>query len=231
MHPVSTAAASLLLLQCTPSAAQYASAKMTPLRIVAFGTSLTARGGWTGALEAALSRCLERPVAVSTVALSGATSNWAVSVVDRVISQSPTVVLIEVSVNNASLHRFVSVDRSQQNLARIVDRLRERLPRLRIIEMAMNPVRGIRGLIRPFLDRYIDGHRDLAWEEGIEFVDHRRAWRRLSEKRLATAIPDGAHPMPEAAAAVIVPALVARIAAGNCRNETAAAAETRHHSR
>lgn len=185
------------------------------LKIVAFGTSLTARGGWTQPLETALGQCLGRPVTVAVVAKSGATSDWGVSAVDRVIAESPDIVLIEFSVNDAALHRLVSLRRSRENLARMID-MREQLAGLRIIVMAMNPMSGIRGAIRPFLDRYIDAHREVAEAKGAEFVDHRPAWRALSAPTLSAAIPDGIHPLQTIAAAIIVPRLVTQIADGRC---------------
>ena len=223
MLPLGPTAATLLVVQCAISAAHEAPAEARPLKIVAFGTSLTARGGWTTPLQTALSRCLKRPVEVAAIAMSGATSDWGVKTASRVISAAPDIVLIEFYANDAALHRFVSLGRSRQNLQRIIDELRARLPEARILTMAMNPITGMRGLIRPLLDCYIEAHREVARDKGIDFVDLRPAWRQLSAAELAAAIPDGAHPLPEAAAAVIVPALMMRIAPGSCQELSAGA--------
>ena len=57
-----------------------------PLRIVAFGTSLTAPEGWPEALVARLEPCLGRPVALSRVAGPGQGTVWALAQTDRVIA-------------------------------------------------------------------------------------------------------------------------------------------------
>ncbi|XKM42782.1 SGNH/GDSL hydrolase family protein [Rhizobium ruizarguesonis] len=187
-----------------------------PLKIVAFGTSLTARGGWQPALETELAACLHRPVKVDSVAKSGETSLWALTQINRVVAEQPDIILIELYANDATLHRFVSLAQSRKNIGDILDRLRQRLPQARIVVMAMNPFSGLRGLIRPFVDSYISAHQAEAQKRGLEFVDHRPNWERLTPDDLVTAIPDGAHPLPDIASKIITPELVKRIAGNNC---------------
>ncbi|WP_037078642.1 SGNH/GDSL hydrolase family protein [Rhizobium sp. CCGE 510] len=187
------------------------------MKIVAFGTSLTARGGWQRSLETGLAACLQRPVKVATVAKSGETSLWALTQIDRVIAEQPDIVLIEVYANDAALQRFVSLAQSRKDIGDILDRLRQRLPQARIIVMAMNPFSGLRSLIRPFVGSYISAHEAEAQKRGLEFVDHRPNWQRLTSGDLAAAIPDGAHPLPDIASKIIVPELVKHISAGNCK--------------
>jgi hypothetical protein len=189
---------------------------LPPVKIVAFGTSLTARGGWQGGLEAKLAACLQRPVRVDSVAKSGETSAWALTQLDRVVAEEPDIILIELYANDATVHRFVSLAQSRQNIGEILDQLHRRLPRARIILMSMNPFSGLRGLIRPFVGSYISAHQAEARKRGVEFVDHRPGWERLSPDELAAAIPDGAHPQPEVAARIIVPELVEHIAGRDC---------------
>lgn len=196
-----------------------ADAKAKSLKIVAFGTSLTARGGWQLPLEAALGDCLKRPVTVKTVAMSGATSDWAVTAVDRVIEEKPDLVLVEFYANDAAIDRLVTIGRSRSNMDRVLSALKQGLPGARVIVMAMNPIFGIRGFIRPFIESYIDAHRQVASGKGFEFFDNRPAWLRLPPTELSAAIPDGSHPLPQAAAATIVPGLMAEIASGGCREE------------
>ncbi|WP_184470421.1 SGNH/GDSL hydrolase family protein [Rhizobium esperanzae] len=190
---------------------------LPPLKIVAFGTSLTARGGWQPALETELAACLQRPVNVESVAKSGETTLWALTQLDRVVAGQPDIVLIELYANDAALQRFVSLAQSRKNIGDILDQLRQRLPRARIIVMAMNPFSGMRGLIRPFVGSYIAAHQAEAEVRGLEFVDHQPNWQRLTPGDLAAAIPDGAHPLPDIASKIIVPELVKQIAGGNCK--------------
>lgn len=187
-----------------------------PLKIVAFGTSLTARGGWQSALETELSACLHRPVKVDSIAKSGETSFWALTQIDRIVAEQPDVILIEFYANDAALQRFVSLAQSRKNFGDVLDQLRQRLPQARIVVMAMNPFSGLRGLIRPFVDSYISAHQAEAQRRGLEFVDHRPNWQRLAPDDLAAAIPDGAHPLPDIASKIMVPELVKHITGNNC---------------
>ena len=187
-----------------------------PLKIVAFGTSLTARGGWQPALQTKLAACLHRPVQIDSVAKSGETTLWALTQIDRVVAEQPDIILIELYANDATLHRFVSLTQSRRNIGDILDQLRQHLPQARIIVMAMNPFSGLRGLIRPFVDSYVAAHQAEAQKRGLEFVDHRPNWQRLPPDDLAAAIPDGAHPLPDIASRIIVPELIKRIAGDNC---------------
>ena len=74
-----------------------------PARIVAFGTSLTAREGWPEALAARLEACLGHPVELIRVARNGAGSDWALGQTGAVIAARPDLVLIEFAVNDADL--------------------------------------------------------------------------------------------------------------------------------
>ncbi|MBB3595706.1 lysophospholipase L1-like esterase [Rhizobium sp. BK529] len=192
-------------------------ASASELKIVSFGTSLTDVGGWQPSLQRQLSSCLGREVKVTKVAMSGATSYWAKTHLDRVVAERPDIVLVEFYANDATLHRFVSVAASRTNMAYILDELRKRLPDARIIVMAMNPFSGIRGAIRPFVDDYIEAHKQEAQNRHLEFVDFRGLWMQLAPAERERAIPDGAHPKPEAASQIIVPELVNRISGSACK--------------
>ncbi|CAO4157338.1 SGNH/GDSL hydrolase family protein [Methylorubrum extorquens] len=188
-----------------------ASANDAPLRVITFGTSLTARGGWQGALAQTLERCTGRAVTVETLARVGATSRWALEAVADVTARHPDIVLVEFAVNDAALNRFMLPSTSEANLRRIVAVLKAGSRPPRILLMAMSPVIGLRGTIRPFLDRYYDINARVAEAEGLMFVDHRPAWRKLSAGELASALPDGSHPRPETASRLIVPAVQAAL--------------------
>jgi lysophospholipase L1-like esterase len=187
-------------------------ADMEPgFRVVTFGTSLTARGGWQDALAASLEKCIGREVTVEKVAESGAASDWAVTEIDRVIALQPDVILVEFSTNDAALNRLFTIGSSLRNMEVIFSAFQQRLPEARVISMAMNPVHGLRGIMRPYLDSYIEAHRRLALDRGFEFFDNRPAWGKLSQETINMAIPDGAHPLPEWASIVIVPGITDKI--------------------
>ncbi|KQT61787.1 MULTISPECIES: SGNH/GDSL hydrolase family protein [unclassified Aureimonas] len=188
-----------------------------PLRILAFGTSLTARGGWQVPLRTAMALCLKRPVEVETVALSGSTSRWALTQVKEVANHRPDIVLVEFSANDAALDRFLSLGESRKNMAHVFDELRTALPEARVYSMGMNPIIGLRGFVRPFLGDYVEAHRRLAADRGFGFVDFRPFWGAMPDGELEAAIPDGSHPDPAVASTIIVPELVRHLA-GPCRS-------------
>lgn len=187
-------------------------------KIVTFGTSLTARGGWQRPLQDALQNCFDEPVAVKAVALSGATSDWAVTKIDEVVAEKPNVILVEFYVNDAAIHRFVTVAHSRDNMTKIVEALKSRLPDARIVFTIMNPVLGSKKWIRPFMESYINAHESVAARAGIDVVDYRSGWAALQPEMLSNAIPDGSHPLPEVAASVMLPQLVAKLTNGQCRS-------------
>lgn len=210
----------LIFLTCLPSlsAAQtetraVGSAAMT---VVTFGTSLTARGGWQAPLAQKLSSCLAKPVSVEIVAQSGATSDWGLAHINGVVNLRPDIVVIEFYANDAKLFSGVSVSRSRQNIGEILTRLKEELPHARLIVQIMNPISGIRGMLRPFMESYVQAHLRQAEALGAEIVDHRSTWLKMSKAELAEAIPDGAHPALAPAATVIVPALARQIGGALC---------------
>jgi acyl-CoA thioesterase I len=185
--------------------------EQTSLRIVTLGTSLTARGGWQGPLGDQLTRCLAKPVDVVNHGKSGANSRWGVGEVATVAAARPDIVLIEFSANDATLHGGLSLAASRDNITSIVNGLRAQRADVRIVLMAMNPMNGLHGVMRPALDTYYDLYRDLAATLRVEFIDHRPAWQRLEAHALEAAIPDGVHPKEREAAEIIAPTLARAI--------------------
>lgn len=186
------------------------------MKIVTLGTSLSARGGWQEPLGRSLAACLNNDVTVVNLAKSGMTSQWGLAQIDKVIAERPTVVLVEFAVNDADVTEFMSLGRSAANMAEIISRLRESETKPAVYVMAMNPVSGLRGMIRPFLGQYEEMHASVASKLGAGFIDHRPAWARLSDEEIAEAIADGTHPEPVTAARVIVPGLVHALAPSGC---------------
>lgn len=174
-----------------------------PLRVVSFGTSLSAADHWQPAVAAALGDCTK--VEIVTIAKAGANSGWAVGNLAALRDARPEVVLIEFSVNDASLLHGVPVGDSRANTIAILDAVVA--AQARPVLMTMNPAHGLHGLSRPFLGDYYRLYRDLAAERQVTLVDIEPSW--LSRGGLAAAIPDGVHPTAEAAIAVTAPAVTA----------------------
>ncbi|PZU83656.1 MAG: acyl-CoA thioesterase [Shinella sp.] len=205
------------ILGGSSSSAGLATQEPPSLKIVALGTSLTSRGGWPEMLEKELSACLQETVTVKTVALAGSTTDWALGQIDRVTGEKPDIVLVEFYANDAAVNRWMSVSASRSNISAILDGLHAGAPQARIVVMAMNPISGLRGWMRPFLSSYIDAHREEAESRGMGFVDFRPAWNALSDTDRDRAIPDGLHPRPEKAGEVMTPILVRHLAENGCK--------------
>lgn len=168
--------------------------KEKSLVIAALGTSLTARGAWIEALPAALEPLIQRPVRVLNFARAGATSRWGLKIIDQVVQSQPEIAIIEFAINDASIHRRVSIVESSANLTGIIRRMHTAVANIRIYLMTMSPVIGIRGLVRPRLERYYDLYPNLAARERAGLIDNRPDWAALPSTTLARALPDGSHP-------------------------------------
>ena len=207
------AALMLMVLMVAPAAARQSEA----LKIVTFGTSLTARGGWQEPLRRALSACRDAEVTIVNLAKSGMASDWGVTQIDKVLAEKPDIVLVEFAVNDSALDRFLSLAASAANIEEIVTRLKAGESKPAVYVMAMSPVSGLRGWIRPYLVQYEDRHAELARRLGAGFIDHRPAWAKLSADEIATAIADGTHPDPATAGRVMLPGLMQALAGADCR--------------
>lgn len=187
-----------------------------PLRITAFGTSLTARAIWPDGLQAALAACLGRDVRVSRVAQPGMGSAWAETRIDAVAATRPDLVLVEFAINDADLLDGRSPADSRAAHLRLLAGLRAEIPGVRILLMTMNPVRGVpRRIQRPRLAAYDAMLREIAaggTDTGLaDFAPRWRAAWAAPGANPAADLPDGLHPDPQTAAALMVPVLAKMI--------------------
>lgn len=172
-----------------------------PVRVVAFGTSLTARGHWQQEVAARLDGCAT--VEMLTVAEAGANSTWAVTALPLVMASNPAVVLIEFAVNDASLLHGVSEAQARANTIAILDAIEK--AGAQPVLMTMNPAHGLRRLTRPWLDLYYGLYREIAARRQVPLVDLAPVWQ--SRADLVSLIPDGIHPTSEAARQTVAPAV------------------------
>lgn len=191
-----------------------------PLRLVAVGTSLTAGYDWPDRLAESLALCLSHPVEIAVIARAGAGSSWAVgpgleTLRAAVRAAPPHLVVLELAINDADLRDGVSRARSRAQHGAVLDGLDGLLaPGGTVVLMATNPVQGaLRHLQRPRLGAYYALYRDLAAARGLGFADLTTRWRTALAAAPAPLLPDGLHPDPAAARAVIVPAMTGLIAA------------------
>ncbi len=183
-----------------------------PLVIAALGTSLTARGAWVEALPDALEARVQRPVSALRFAQVGATSRWGRRVVEDAARARPDIAIIEFAINDAALHRGVSLAESADNLVKIIRVLRTAPGNARLYLMTMSPATGIRRLLRPRLERYYDLYRSLAARHRTGLIDNRPGWAALPPAMLARALPDGAHPTDEFARSITLVNVVETLA-------------------
>lgn len=184
------------------------------LRVVVLGTSLSARADWPQALAAGLERCLARPVSLGVVAAPGQTSHWGVAQLPQVLAARPDVVVVEFTANDADARDGLSLEDSRRTHETILAALRAEAPERRVILMSMNPTHGLRGALRWRHGAYRAIYRTLAEEDpAVGYLDLDARWRQqMTWRQRLGAIPDGLHPRPEAARAVIVGPLTAKLA-------------------
>ena len=165
-----------------------------PLVLAALGTSLTARGAWLQSFSASSTYVSGRPVRTLNFAKVGATSRWGLKIANEVAQAHPDIAIIEFAINDAALHRRVSLSESGTNVTAIVRRLRAAQPDVWLYLMTMSPAIGLSSLLRPRLTRYYDLYATIAAREHAGYIDNRADWKSLSRTELAKALPDGTHP-------------------------------------
>lgn len=180
-----------------------------PLVVVAFGTSLTARGRWPKVLGERLTKCLQQPTEIRSVAMPGAGSMWAVNSVPKVVGHKPDLVMIEFSMNDADLFDGVSLSTSRQQHDAIMRDLSAAVPEARLLLMTMNPVTGLQRLKRPRLQAYYDIYHDLADIYDVGLADMTPRWSALPSGWT----DDGIHPHADLAEQILPETLAEMIAA------------------
>jgi len=175
------------------------------------GTSLTAGAAWVDALSATLEPLIGRPVRVLNFGKAGATSRSGLETVDEVIVARPDMAIIEFGINDAGLHRHITLAESAVNLAAIVARLRAAIAEVRLFLMTMSPAIGLHAWLRPRLGRYYEVYQDLSERERVGLIDNRPHWKAMPRRELARALPDGRHVIPEYALSITLENVVRTI--------------------
>lgn len=179
-----------------------------PLRIVVFGTSLSASPQvWPDRVAASLSECSNREVLVERMAAPGMGSAWALGQIEALTVLEPDVVLIEFAINDADVLDGVSLNQAAEQHGELLIGLREALPDAASVLMTMSPAQGPRGWVRPWLANHYGQYRSLAEEFGVGLIDLYPRWQAMDRDRRGLA-SDGLHPDPDTAARVIVPLIV-----------------------
>lgn len=182
-----------------------------PLKVVAFGTSLTAKNDWPAALAPRLETCRGAPVEILEIARPGAGSDWGETQLEEVIAAAPDLVLMEFAINDADIRDGQSPAAARATHDRILEALRTALPEARILLLTMNHASGLRGLARPWLATHYAQYRDLAEAHGTGLLDLYPRWR-AAPPEIRT-LADGLHPSDAQVRAVLMDPLEAAICA------------------
>lgn len=170
------------------------------LSVAAFGSSLTKRALWTEDLRERLRFCLRMDVIIEVVARAGAGSGDGLTLIETYRPETLDLALVEYAMNDADIIDGTTLKESVANHERMIARLREAHPRIAIVLVATNPVRGLQKLKRPRLMAYYDAIAAIAAKDDVSFLDGTGRWHRRGPT--TAAIPDGVHPDPEIEAAL-----------------------------
>ena len=176
-------------------------------RLLIVGTSLSHRERWPEALADRLERCTGTRPQVEVIAQPGAASDWGAAQLIGRIGPPPSAALVEFGANDADRLDGLSESESYAAHTRIFAAL-EGVP---TVVMRMSPALGLRGWTRLGREEREDAIAAWAVSAGIGILDLDRRWRARWEatKGWRAEMPDGLHPLPAAAAAVIAPAAAA----------------------
>ncbi len=183
-----------------------------PLRIVVFGTSISARAKWPDALASALQNCGLGRVQVLRHVKAGANSSWGLSQADWLGQQNPDLVIVEFAINDADILDGLSMGDSRRNHDEIIRSLQKHAPHARIMLLSTNPVTGLARLKRPFLSRYYDAYVAISDETNIGMIDGYGRWLQLQGWHAD--MPDGVHPLPDIDAQLLTLPIARAIASG-----------------
>ena len=186
------------------------------VRVLILGTSLTAGGSWTAALERQLAACHGGPVVVERLARPGANSAWGEGALrDRLAAgPDPDLLVIEFSINDSSLWRGMTLGASRARHEAMLGMARAQgVP---VWLATMSPAFGRKAWERPGQVAYRALYADLATTQGAGLIAMIPAWTTPNAKDRTRLMPDNLHPTDEAMQALAVPALQRALSAALC---------------
>lgn len=182
-----------------------------PARVLLLGTSLTAGGSWDAALQQTLSTCRPAGVVVERLARPGANSAWGQEALAERLQTGvvPDILVVEFSINDSSLWRGMTLDRSAARHSEILALAQQ--AGVTVWLSTMSPAFGAKAWQRPGQVAYRAIYQDLARRTGAGLIAMAPAWQQLSPQARREAMPDGLHPVDPAMTGITVPALVANL--------------------
>lgn len=187
-----------------------------PARVLLLGTSLTAGGRWSEALEADLSACRPAGVVVERLARPGANSAWGQEALAQRLQEGPALdlLVVEFSINDSSLWRGMTLGKSEARHGEILTMAQQ--AGVTVWLSTMSPAFGVKGWQRPGQVAYRAAYQELARKNGVGLIALTPAWMQLSAQARTDAMPDGLHPVDAAMQGITVPALVAALSPVLC---------------
>jgi len=190
--------------------------------LVTYGTSLTAGDGgraWVNAVNDTLNKKYNNNLTTINAAKSAMWSGWGVqNLEDSVINKKPDAVLIEFGMNDAFLNYKTSPQLAKLNLNYMIDRIKLYNPQCEVILQIMNIPINVHADARPNILAYYEVYRQVAAEKKLLLIDHYPNWKKIVDQgkdAYIKYVPDGIHPSPESAKAIIAPYVLQRLQEGN----------------
>lgn len=187
-----------------------------PVHVLLLGTSLTAGGDWAHALERQLAACHRGGVVVERLAKPGANSAWGARVlaVRLVEAPIPDLLVVEFSINDASLWRGITLEQSRARHEEML--MAAKRAGITVWLATMSPAFGRKALERPGHLAYRSLYHDLALANNAGLIATTPAWQALSPDDRMAALPDDLHPTDAAMVAIAVPAYASALGSVVC---------------
>lgn len=196
-----------------------------PVKMVVYGTSLTANGAWPEKLKTWLDGIHPGKTTLVNSGLSGKNSADGVAqLASKVLAHHPDVVFIEFAMNDAFHYDpptpTLTVDQARANLESMIDSILGQNPDCEIILQTMNTVwnsptgSNQSASRRPDLAAFYQMYREVAARRNLALIDHAPNWAALQENdpsAFQAAIPDGVHPTSAGLERHMIPYLKWRI--------------------
>ena len=183
--------------------------------VVAYGTSLTANGGWVKELDQVLQSSFPGLPTVINSGGAGKYSEWGVAHLERrVLQKKPDTVFLEFSINDCVVRFDFSVGEAQANLETIIDRILKANSDCEIILMTMTPgdkhPKG-HSSYRENVEGHYAMYRSVAAARGLMLIDHYPNWKALKESDPAlfnAYVPDSIHPTAIGCSKLVTPVIL-----------------------
>lgn len=190
------------------------------LKIVVYGTSLSAKGAWVTQVQDDLQARFPGDCELINASECGKNSDWGLSnLQERVLSHKPDVVVLEFAINDAVARFHCPVERAESNLLEMIDQVLEQSPRTQILLQTTNPVfdrpPGDSGY-RPRLAEYYQMVRRVAHQKRLTLVDQELTWKSILNQgtdKFRRLVPDGLHPNRQGDIEVVTPIVLAALGA------------------